>query len=50
MVTYSPHIRYSTALNEGRKQQAIMDKIMALPNIENTWDSDEIETEILRSL
>ncbi len=50
MVTYSPHIRYSTALNEGQKQQAIMDKIMALPNIENTWDSDEIETEILKSL
>ncbi|MDX2174262.1 MAG: NAD(P)/FAD-dependent oxidoreductase [Bacteroidota bacterium] len=50
MVTYSPHIRYSTALNEGRKQQAIMDKIMALPNIESIWESDEVENKILASI
>ena len=50
MVTYSPHIRYSTALNEGKKQQAIMDKIMALPNIENSWESPEIEKQMLSHL
>lgn len=50
MVTYSPHIRYSTALNEGQKQQAIMDKIMALPNIDSIWESDEVENKILISL
>ncbi|MDI1353365.1 MAG: NAD(P)/FAD-dependent oxidoreductase [bacterium] len=48
MVTYSPHIRYSTAMKEGAKQQAIMDKIMALPDIENKWSSIEVENEILK--
>lgn len=50
MVTYTPSIRYSKALSEGKKQQAIMDKIMAMPNIEANWDSKEVETEILRQL
>lgn len=48
MVTYSPHIRYSTALREGQRQEAIMQKIMAIPGIEQKWDSVEIEKEILR--
>ncbi|MBL7931948.1 MAG: FAD-dependent monooxygenase [Bacteroidia bacterium] len=50
MVTYSPHIRYSTALKEGSKQQLIMDRIMARPNIEKEWESPEIEKEILEQL
>lgn len=50
MVTYSPHIRYSVALKEGRKQEAIMQKIMTIPGIENKWDSMEIESEILKYL
>ncbi len=50
MVTYSPHIRYSEALVNGNKQQAIMDKIMAMPNIEANWDSAEVENAILKSL
>lgn len=50
MVTYSPQIRYSKALSEGKKQQTIMDKIMALPNIEANWDSKEVEAEILKQL
>jgi kynurenine 3-monooxygenase len=50
MVTYSPHIRYSKALSEGKKQQAIMDKIMAMTNIEANWDSKEVEDEILKQL
>lgn len=50
MVTYSPHIRYSTALKEGNRQQAIMDKIMSKPNIESIWDSNEIEQEILNQI
>ena len=50
MVTYSPNIRYSKALSEGRRQQVIMDKIMALPNIESQWDSKEVEVEILKHL
>ena len=43
MVTYSPDIRYSTALKTGLTQQAIMDKVMAVPGIEDKWDSEEIE-------
>lgn len=50
MVTYSPHIRYSKALSEGLRQQAIMDEIMELPDIANQWDSVEIEREILKRL
>lgn len=50
MVTYMPEIRYSKALSEGTKQQAIMDKIMSRADIENVWDSAEIENEILKHL
>lgn len=50
MVTYSPDIRYSDALSNGIKQQAIMDKIMAMPNIEDKWDSEEVEKAILNLL
>ncbi len=45
-VTFS-HIPYSEALNNGLKQEKIMDKIMAKPNIESLWDSQEVEDEIL---
>ncbi len=48
MVTYSPHIRYSTALKEGQRQEAIMQKIMAMPDIESKWDSQEVEKAILK--
>lgn len=50
MVTYTPSIRYSEALRNGRKQQAIMDKIMAMPGIEAKWDSEEVEHAILKLL
>lgn len=50
MVTYSPNIRYSKALTEGNKQQAIMDKIMDMPGIEEKWDSEEVEKKILSYL
>jgi len=50
MVTYSPKIRYSTALKEGVRQQGIMDKIMALQGIEKKWDSEEVEKMILAEI
>jgi kynurenine 3-monooxygenase len=50
MVTYSPQIRYSTALKEGKRQENIMKEIMAMPGIENKWDSEEVEMEILKRL
>ena len=50
MVTYSPHIRYSTALKEGQRQEAIMQKIMAIPDIDKKWDSEEVENQMLNSI
>ncbi|MDQ3048924.1 MAG: FAD-dependent monooxygenase, partial [Bacteroidota bacterium] len=50
MVTYSPHIRYSTALREGQKQEAIMQKVMAMPDIDNKWDSEEVENAMLQGI
>lgn len=46
-VTFSPHIRYSEALRNGNRQEGIMREIMSLPDIENKWDSEEIEQMIL---
>lgn len=48
-VTFS-HTPYQEALKNGDKQQRIMDKIMALENIEGIWDSDEVEQLILEQL
>lgn len=39
MVTFYENIRYSTALETGRKQKRIMDEVLALPGIENTWET-----------
>ena len=50
MVTFSPNIRYSEAMQRGRAQQKIMDEVMAGPGIEQTWQSDEIENFILQKL
>lgn len=50
MVTYSPHIRYSTALKKGLRQESIMQEIMALPNIDEKWDSEEVEQMILEKI
>ncbi|MBS1512452.1 MAG: FAD-dependent monooxygenase [Bacteroidetes bacterium] len=46
-VTFSPQIRYSDALKNSIKQEAIMQKIMASENIEQTWQSTAIEQMIL---
>lgn len=45
-VTFS-HIPYATANAQGKKQEKIMDTVMADPEIEKKWDSDEIEQHIL---
>lgn len=46
-VTFSPHIRYSEALRNGNRQEGIMKDIMLIPDIENKWDSEEVEQMIL---
>jgi kynurenine 3-monooxygenase len=50
MVTYSPQIRYSTAMKEGARQEAIMKDIMAMPDIDKKWDSEEVEAAILAKI
>ena len=50
MVTYRTDMRYSEALKKGKEQEAIMQKIMAIKDIENKWDSEEVEKMILQSL
>lgn len=47
MVTFS-HIRYSEALKEGVRQDGIMAEVMALPNIQTKWDSQEVEDLMLK--
>ena len=49
-VTFSPQIRYSEALTNSRKQEAIMQEIMQMNNIEAIWDSPEVENFILSKL
>ncbi len=49
-VTFSPHIRYSEALISGQKQEAIMQQIMTIPDIENKWQDEEIEKVILEKI
>jgi kynurenine 3-monooxygenase len=49
-VTFSPHIRYSEALQRGQKQEAIMQEVMKINGIEEKWGSEEIETFILKKL
>jgi kynurenine 3-monooxygenase len=49
-VTFSPHIRYSEALKRGENQEAIMQQVMKLPNIETKWESEEVEQLILSKL
>lgn len=49
-VTFSPQIRYSDALVNGKKQEAIMQQIMAIPDIENKWEDEEIEKMLLEKL
>ena len=46
-VTFSPQIRYSDALKNGTRQEAIMQKVMALDGIEERWQDEEIEQMIL---
>lgn len=50
MVTFSPQIRYSEALERGNRQQAIMDEIMLESGIGEKWDSQEIENKIISQL
>ncbi|HEY3405890.1 MAG TPA: NAD(P)/FAD-dependent oxidoreductase [Ohtaekwangia sp.] len=43
MVTFHENIRYSEALNIGRRQKEIMDAVMKQPDIATTWSSLKFE-------
>lgn len=43
MVTFSPDIRYSEALTEGKLQDRIMEEVMAIPGIQERWESEDVE-------
>ncbi len=49
-VTFSPHIRYSEALISSMRQEAIMQQLMARPDIESAWESPEIEAWVIDKL
>ena len=42
MVTFSPEVPYAEALRVGDQQQAVMERIMQLPGIENDWDEQYV--------
>lgn len=42
MVTFSPEVPYAEALRIGDQQKEIMDQVMKTPNIEKTWDSQDV--------
>jgi kynurenine 3-monooxygenase len=50
LVTFRPDVRYSDALRRGNFQQDIMDEVMALDNIESTWDSPVVEEMMLSKI
>jgi kynurenine 3-monooxygenase len=49
-VTFSPQIRYSDALKNSQRQEAIMQQIMEQPGIEEKWDSEEIEKQVITGM
>jgi kynurenine 3-monooxygenase len=49
-VTFSPEIRYSDALKNTHRQEKIMQEVMAMPDIERSWDSEKVERAILEKL
>jgi len=49
-VTFSPHVPYSIALANGKRQDEIMNRIMGMNDIDKQWNSDRVEQEMLRLL
>jgi kynurenine 3-monooxygenase len=46
-VTFSPQIRYSEALKQGQKQEAIMQEVMRDNTIIENWDDDNLHQRII---
>lgn len=48
MVAFSPETPYATALEVGDEQEAIMNRIMQMPDIERRWDEPIVMREMLQ--
>lgn len=46
-VTFSPHIRYSEALRNSQRQEAIMQEVMRIEGIESKWQEDGLLENII---
>lgn len=49
-VTFSPHIRYSEALQNSRRQERIMQEVMLEKNIDDRWQSQDFLDQIIMRL
>ena len=49
-VTFSPQIRYSDALKNSIKQEAIMQQVMKMDDIDKRWDDVAVEEKMLQLL
>jgi kynurenine 3-monooxygenase len=50
LVTFSPDVPYSEAQRWGRHHNTIMNRVMEIPDVEENWDSPEVEQMILSML
>lgn len=50
LVTFSPQVRYSEALQRGQNQQRVMDIVMQSPTIETDWNTDAIVAQAISLL
>lgn len=49
-VTFSPHIRYSQALERGQRQEAIMQEVMRMDTIAEQWQDDSLLSKIIERI
>jgi len=50
LVTFSPDVHYSEAQRLGKHHNTIMNRVMEIPDIEENWNSSEVEQLILSML
>lgn len=50
LVVFTPDVTYAEAYKRGKQNDALMEKILALPNIENTWNTNEVMNTIKEML
>ena len=49
-VTFSPHIRYSEALERGQKQESIMKEVMQIPGIGEKFEDNDLFVSIIKKI